>query len=98
MVPAVNPVLTGIATLTGLINDGRLKVMRGRCPNFVDQMERYSFPTDAMTGSVSRENPIKKDDHLPDCARYLVQTLEGARGELHQEVLIYEDDTVISKY
>jgi len=98
MVPAANTVLTGIATLTGFINDGRLKVMRGRCPNFVDQMERYSFPTDAMTGTVSRENPIKKDDHLPDCARYLIQTLEGVREETHEEILIYEDPTVISKY
>jgi len=98
MVPASNAVLPGIATLTGFINDGRLKVMRGRCPNFVDQMERYSFPTDAMTGNVSRENPIKKDDHLPDCARYLVQTLEGARDERRQEVIIYEDDSAISRY
>jgi hypothetical protein len=99
MVPASNAVLPGIATLTGFINDGRLKVMRGRCPNLVDQMERYSFPTEAMTGNVSRENPIKKDDHLPDCARYLVQTLEGAREEPDVEMtFFYEDDTVISRY
>ena len=98
MVPASNPVLTGIATMTGFINDGRLKVMRGRCPNFVDQMERYSFPTDAMTGNVSRENPIKKDDHLPDCARYLVQTLEGAHDERSHEILIYDDGHEISRY
>ena len=98
MAPAANAVLPGIATVTGFINDGRLKVMRGRCPNFVDQMERYSFPTDLLTGTVVKENPIKKDDHLPDCARYLVQTLEGVRDEVRQEVLIYEDDTVISRY
>ncbi len=98
MVPASNPVLPGIATLTGFINDGRLKVMRGQCPSFVDQMERYSFPTEAMTGTVSRENPIKKDDHLPDCARYLIQTLEGARDERQEEIIVYEDDRQISNY
>jgi hypothetical protein len=96
MVAAANPVLAGIATLTGAINAGRFKVMRGRCPNFMDQMERYSFPTDANTGTVNRENPIKKDDHLPDCARYLLQTLEGARDQ--RQVIVYEDDTVISRY
>jgi hypothetical protein len=95
---ADNDVLTGIATLTGLINGGRFKVFRGAVPNFVDQMEKYSFPTDTSTGLVAKEKPIKKYDHLPDCARYIAQTLVGAREEIEEEVVIYDDDQIISPY
>ena len=77
LVKGNNAVQAGIVTATGVINENRLKVMRGRCPNFVDQMEKYSFPVDPVTGNVAKENPIKRDDHLPDCFRYVVHTLEG---------------------
>lgn len=79
LIPANNAVLAGIATTTGVIKTGRLKVMRGRCPALVDQMEKYSFPVDSVTGDVSKENPIKKDDHLPDCLRYILHTLGKRR-------------------
>lgn len=99
MTKAANAVLTGITTLTGFINSGRFKVMRGRCRNFVDQMEKYSFPTNPATGDVAKENPIKKDDHLPDCARYLIHTLEGAQEEQRvTEVVVYEDNYSITRY
>lgn len=94
---ANNAVLAGIGTATAVIKSGRLKVMRGRCPDFVDQMERYSFPTDPTTGNVAKENPIKKDDHLPDCYRYIVHTLEGAPAE-KRETVTYYDPVVISPY
>jgi hypothetical protein len=91
LVKANNAVLAGIVTVTGIIKTGRLKIMRGRCPALVDQMERYSFPVDPVTGDVSTENPIKKDDHIPDCARYLLHTLEGApQGEPEQTIEFYE--------
>ena len=94
---ADNAVLTGIGTVTGIIKTGRLKVMRGRCPALVDQMEGYSFPTDKVTGEVATENPIKKDDHLPDCLRYILHTLEGAKVEEPKEsIVVYDEPVVIS--
>ena len=77
---AMNPVRPGIVTLTGLIKTGRFKVMRGRTPAFNDMMAKYRWPTDPVTGKVvdGVENPIKKYDHLPDCARYAAFTLESA--------------------
>jgi len=77
---AMNPVRPGIVTLTGLIKTGRFKVMRGRTPAFTDMMAKYRWPTDPVTGKVvdGAENPIKKYDHLPDCARYGAHTLESA--------------------
>jgi len=77
---AMNPVRPGIITLTGLIKTGRFKVMRGRAPVFMDQMAKYRWPTDPVTGKIveGAENPIKKYDDLPDCARYGAHTLESA--------------------
>jgi len=95
---ANNAVLPGISALTMLIKSGRFKVMRGRCANLVDQMEKYSFPTDAMSGDVRAENPIKKDDHGPDCARYLAATLEGAVATPRVEVATYDDRQDITPY
>jgi len=98
MVQGVNAVLPGISTLTGLIREGRFKVMRGRCPNFVDQMEKYSFPTDSVSGDIKSENPIKKDDHGPDCARYLAATLEGIDPESQTKIITHDDYEDISIY
>lgn len=95
---AKNPVLTGITTTTGFIKTGRLRVMRGRCPDLVDQMEKYSFPVDAVTGDKAGENPIKKDDHLPDCLRYILHTLEGVADEPEQTVVVYDDPVRISQF
>ena len=54
--------------------------MRGRAPVFMDQMAKYRWPTDPVTGKIveGAENPIKKYDDLPDCARYGAHTLESA--------------------
>jgi hypothetical protein len=94
---ANNAVIPGIVTTTGAIKSGRLKVMRGRCMSFVDQMEKYSFPTDPASGEVAKENPIKKDDHLPDCLRYILHTLEGV-PEKTEQTWVYEDPVAISPF
>ena len=95
LVKANNAVLTGIGTVTGVIKEGRLRVMRGRAPALVDQMESYSFPMDPVSGTLGKENPIKKDDHLPDCLRYILHTLEGV-PEPGPEVVEYYDPVSIS--
>ncbi len=95
--PAKNAVMAGIETLTSLVKPGKLKVMRGQAPNFMDQMGRYTFPVDPATGERKSENPIKLFDHLPDCARYIAHTLLGAPEE-SQETVIYYNPTRISPY
>ena len=94
---ANNAVDAGIVTLTGLLKQGRLKVMKGRCPNFVDEMEKYSYPTDAASGKINKDKPIKKDDHLPDCARYLAHTLVSAPLE-ERGTLVVDLGEEISAY
>ena len=95
---ADNAVRPGIVTLTGLIKSGRFKVMRGRAPMLCDMMAKYRWPTDPATGKIIKvENPIKKHDHLPDCARYIVHTLEGAPLE-ERGVAVYNASEDISPY
>ena len=93
---ADNAVNAGITTTTRIIVEG-LKVMRGRCPTFCDQMGKYRYPVDAATGEVIGEKPIKKDDDLPDCARYIFHTLEGA-PLTERDILVYNDEEAISPY
>jgi|GEM_PF-4336593 len=84
---ASNPVMPGIETTTGIIKSGRWKILRGTCPHLVDQMGRYSFKTDPVSGAIDSPLPIKKDDHLPDCARYLFHTLEGLPLESRERMV-----------
>lgn len=99
LAPGSNPVLAGIGTVTEFIKSGRFKVLRGQAPALVDQMEKYSFPVDSVTGTIATENPIKKDDHVPDCARYLLHSLEGAREQKPQTAIVtYDDPVSISRF
>jgi len=93
-----NAIDAGIRTVTEFVKTGRLKVFRGCCPSFVDQMEKYSYPTDKNTGQISKEKPLKVYDHLPDCLRYALHTLEGARIERPKpKIVVHSDEQPISK-
>lgn len=52
------------------IIDGKseLIVMRGKCPNLIKEMERYSYKK--LPSGVVTDEPIKLNDHLVDCLRY----------------------------
>jgi hypothetical protein len=69
----------------------------GRCPTFCDQMGKYRYPVDEATGEIIGEKPIKKDDDLPDCIRYILHTLEGA-PLAERSTLVYDDRQEISTY
>lgn len=94
---ADNAVDAGIATVTGIIKTGRLKVLRGRCPVFCDQMGKYRRPVDEATGLILDTKPIKKDDDLPDCVRYIFHTLKSV-PLTERSTLVYNDAQEISRY
>ena len=94
---ANNAVQPGIETVTGQIKGGTWKILRGTCPNLIDQMEKYSYPTDPVTGDIAKAKPIKKYDHLPDCARYLFHTVDSEPLET-EGVLVYDGTDAISPY
>jgi hypothetical protein len=66
---AVNAVESGIYEVLMALNEGRLKVMRGRCPNWL--AERRLYRRD------ERGRVIKKNDHAQDAGRYNVASGDG---------------------
>ena len=44
----------------------RLRVQRGRCPNFEREMDLYRYPDIKSEIREQPENPLKKDDHCPE--------------------------------
>lgn len=69
---ANNDVLTGLDTLNELMATGRLRVFR-TMTNWLDEVEGYVWDTkdDNFT-----DKPIKLNDDLIDCTRYLIHTAE----------------------
>lgn len=86
--PANNPVMAGIETVAGMIKSGKWKIFRGKCPHLDDQMRKYSYMTDPVSGEVAGVAPIKRDDHLPDCGRYQFHTLKGLPLKSRQRVVV----------
>lgn len=63
-----------IPALGQLIVLGRFKVTED-CPRTYEQIKRYRWeditPAQRAKGTEPREQPVKKDEHLVDCAQYL---------------------------
>lgn len=63
----------GIEAVRGwlAIRDGkaRMQVFREKCPNFVKEMEEYSYKKDVTHGVVT-DKPLAINNHLCDCIRY----------------------------
>lgn len=76
---AVNDVKVGIAAmtsvLTGTTPDGESQLsVDPSCVNFIAEAETYSYPDGGRSES---DNPVKVNDHLMDCARYLEMDLSA---------------------
>lgn len=94
---ANNAVNAGIETTLEVIGTDRWKIMRGKCPSTVDQFSKYKRPTDPGTGEVTSDKPLKKDDEMPDCVRYMFHTLESAPLKT-REVVVASLAEEISSY
>jgi hypothetical protein len=94
---ASDDVSAGILAVQGWLRgrDGkppRLKVMRGRLPNFLDEVKRYHRKR--VAGRLTGAPDQRKDNHLMDCLRYLAlydprhvpasPRRQGPRGALKQ--------------
>jgi hypothetical protein len=67
----------GIMAVNARIQDGSLKVLRGRCPHLLMEagVHRYSDAPDERYAEV----PINKDNHALDALRYLVSRLDASK-------------------
>jgi hypothetical protein len=72
VLPAQNAVDAGIEAVYSLLVLGKLKVMRGRCPELSREMDLYHRD--------DLGNIVKQNDHGPDALRYLVYS-RARRGQ-----------------
>ena len=66
-----NAVRPGLAAVTARLEDGRLRVVAGCCPNLLAEAQLYRY---AETGGA--ETPEAEHNHALDALRYLIATLD----------------------
>ena len=91
VIKAFNDIRLGIAAVTARLREGRLRVLRPRCPALVKEATQYRYPTEGERAVVG-ENPIDEHNHALGALRYLIARLDhtyiarlrkpGRRGEV----------------
>lgn len=74
---ADNEVLDGIRITATLMGQRRIRIKRGKCPNFEREVESYVW--DEKLLQHGEEGPVKENDHAMDAVRYLCKTLVNRR-------------------
>ena len=67
--PCDNNIDVGIIRLTQLLKDGKLKFVRGKCPNTLDEMETYHYPP-PNDDKPNKDKPVPMKNHAIDGLRY----------------------------
>jgi phage terminase large subunit len=67
----------GINLVHSRINSGRLKIVRGACPNLIEESELYRYPDHEE--QTFGDTPLPEHDHAMDSLRYLITGLDGKR-------------------
>jgi hypothetical protein len=72
---AENDVWAGIQRVQTWMKRGQIKIIAAQCPKLVKQLRNYKWADNrTKIGERKKEEPLKKDDDLPDALRYLVMT------------------------
>lgn len=69
------PKLAGIDRVSERIRQGKLKVVRSKCPNLVREFGLYHYDPEKLS-----EDPVKEDDHTMDALRYLITGIDRGRA------------------
>ena len=75
-----NDVMDGIRRTSSVLKRNLLRFHRRRCPNSAREFQGYAW--DAKKAKLGVEEPVKKDDHCPDNARYIVNDVFKADWRL----------------
>ncbi|MBI3410936.1 MAG: hypothetical protein HY040_21590 [Planctomycetes bacterium] len=70
---AKNAVRLGIAAVHARLEEGTLKILKGRCPNLLAEAGLYRFDSTSGEGG---ENPLDEYNHALDALRYLISRLD----------------------
>jgi PBSX family phage terminase large subunit len=69
---ANNDVLEGILASSVLYRKRKIKIHRDRCKMYKQELTGYAW--DEKAAKAGTEQPIKSNDHVMDCSRYVVKT------------------------
>src|SRR5437016_1098280 len=72
---ADNEVRPGIQAVRARLENGTLRVLRGKCPNLLAEAGLYRYDPE----SKDSETPLKEYDHAMDALRYLVSKLDAGK-------------------
>jgi hypothetical protein len=75
VIKGFNDIRLGIAAVTARLREGRLRVLRPRCPNLVKEASLYRYPT-ADERAVAGEKPVDEHNHALGALRYLIARLD----------------------
>jgi hypothetical protein len=70
-----NSLGTGIPAVHARLNDGRLRILHGRCPNLLAEAALYAYERDAKR----TESPADEHNHAMDALRYLISILDARK-------------------
>ncbi len=70
-----NDIRLGLGAVTARLRGGRLRVVKRRCPNLLDEACQYRYPTEAERLLVG-EKPVDDHNHALDALRYLIAGLD----------------------
>jgi phage terminase large subunit-like protein len=91
-IPGQNAVSAGINRVRERLDARRLQVTVN-CPELLGQFRRYRWVRDTgRTEHESREQPVKKDDHLLDALRYVVmqRPLKPERPRVEEDLTVQQ--------
>lgn len=72
----------GIGAVSARLREGTLRVLAGRCPNFLAEAELYRYGTGH---SHDPESPVDEHNHALAALRYLVASMDATRLALPPE-------------
>lgn len=75
VLPGANEIRPGIAAVNARLQTGRLKVLKGSCPNLLNEAQLYRYPS-GDEGVGDSESPIDADNHALAALRYLVSKID----------------------
>jgi hypothetical protein len=74
--PGYNDIRAGISAVHARLQTGRLKVLRGACPNLLAEVRLYRYPA-AGPGQPPTENPRDEHNHALGALRYLISRIDA---------------------
>lgn len=80
---ANNDIITGVSRMQNMLHQNKLTISED-CHEFIKEIENYIYDK-------SGDKPIKKDDHIMDMVRYVVNQVEDDKNKTKPFALCYED-------